>query len=411
MCSPFLLAATIIHHLNTYRDNQIVSEIVENLYVRMKWDPDQDVIHSSVIVSIKPLASLTDLYRCSSWTLLKRTIAYLFRFLLINRTLIWNTEPLSVSEFREAERYGIGIPSQIVPPAGSVLRAKVVNSKPITYISDAESLKPLTPLDSLCPLAKPMILAEPEIEDYQIAVKSSIVTEYEQSLECLMKFWQNREKHYLPNLRETYKCRNGGQIKHPKIGGIVLIKDEGPKIPAPETKPEQPIPGPRVALDNGPLTKKPDSPIPSRKMYDPGADEEIWIYPADQDEDEQKQSIIPGPALGVPERYCHSSSSVPEPKGRPIILGSASGVPGSSDQYRNKLSVVSTPSLDIIYSVPYSLGRKPQSVPMWISETFDSRDKSARSVGSHTSKLISDKSKELQNIIKTTGKFGTFLDP
>ena len=105
-----------------------------------------------------------------------------------------------------------------------------VNSRPLTYINDAEHFKPLTPLDFLCPLSQQMPLSMPTEEAYEGSNRDIMLNKYEQSLASLVQFWRHWEIHYLPNLRNMHKTLHNRKSEFPKVGDVVLIKDDGPRM-------------------------------------------------------------------------------------------------------------------------------------------------------------------------------------
>ncbi|RCN51769.1 hypothetical protein ANCCAN_02129 [Ancylostoma caninum] len=108
----------------------------------------------------------------------------------------------------------------------------IVNTRPLTYISDDSDHIPLRPIDFLRPSA---LLSGPNPDDppdeWQPIenTREALLVAWHKTSEALNTFWKRWTHEYLTSLREQYKRTHKTPRSHeeepPKLNDIVMIHD------------------------------------------------------------------------------------------------------------------------------------------------------------------------------------------
>uniref|UniRef100_A0A914KWV4 Integrase catalytic domain-containing protein n=2 Tax=Meloidogyne incognita group TaxID=654580 RepID=A0A914KWV4_MELIC len=111
---------------------------------------------------------------------------------------------------------------------------RIVNERPITFLSESEVLKPLRPIDLAFPLMKANemdIATEPFDKDdpnyfEQSNSRESLIDKYKNAVSAAEWFWKEWKKSYLLALREKHvNCAKKPQLR-PEKGDVVIIEDK-----------------------------------------------------------------------------------------------------------------------------------------------------------------------------------------
>nr|CAD2191417.1 unnamed protein product [Meloidogyne enterolobii] len=111
---------------------------------------------------------------------------------------------------------------------------RIVNERPITFLSESEVLKPLRPIDLAFPLMKANemdIATEPFEKDdpnyfEQSNSRESLIDKYKNAVSAAEWFWKEWKKSYLLALREKHvNCAKKPQLR-PEEGDVVIIEDK-----------------------------------------------------------------------------------------------------------------------------------------------------------------------------------------
>ncbi|KAL3085291.1 hypothetical protein niasHS_010360 [Heterodera schachtii] len=114
---------------------------------------------------------------------------------------------------------------------------KIINDRPLTYISEAEQTTILRPIDFISPYLDNEIQEiwsgedlDPKDPDFiaNPTSKQSLIAKFKVARQNADKFWEIWRKEYLTALREKQKSTRQGQ-RVPEIGEIVIIHDESPR--------------------------------------------------------------------------------------------------------------------------------------------------------------------------------------
>ena len=101
------------------------------------------------------------------------------------------------------------------------------NNRPLTYLEDDIQLLVLTP----CPMLNinPNVL--PEIDSHYLDDRD-LCKQARFLKKCKEATWRRWSQEYVRSLRERHKQRLGKQTTYPKIGEVVIIRDEDRKCNA-----------------------------------------------------------------------------------------------------------------------------------------------------------------------------------
>ena len=144
-----------------------------------------------------------------------------------------------ILEIKKSLRRSVGHKALLTLPQMRTVIVKIegiVNSCPLTYMSDSDIKRPLRPIDFLIPgkndcanleMANPTPDSDPEDPDYCTPNdRASALQLWKKQSNVLEKFWRDWRENYLLSLRER-KCELLSQrVVTPKIGEIVLIENE-----------------------------------------------------------------------------------------------------------------------------------------------------------------------------------------
>lgn len=111
---------------------------------------------------------------------------------------------------------------------------RIVNERPLSYVSESEVLAPLRPIDIILPGIRQKVNITPPAEDlddpeflYEKSSKESLMEQYKVSVNCADRFWREWRQSYLTSLREKHKsCQNQTTASFPQKGDVVLIGDK-----------------------------------------------------------------------------------------------------------------------------------------------------------------------------------------
>ncbi|KAL7077016.1 hypothetical protein ACQ4LE_003763 [Meloidogyne hapla] len=117
---------------------------------------------------------------------------------------------------------------------------RIINERPLTYISSAEIVEPLRPIDILDPSGdKPYQIqfSTNDIEelnkDEEFFIptpttknRDKLLSTYKKSIFKTHIFWKNWKESYLTALREKYETNRKNIGKLPKVGQVVLVNDD-----------------------------------------------------------------------------------------------------------------------------------------------------------------------------------------
>lgn len=110
----------------------------------------------------------------------------------------------------------------------------ILNDRPLTYISsDVDDLEPLTPAHLLygrriIPLPY-LSVEEDELDDPNFGSESAVMKRAKIQALILKHFWTRWKSEYLTTLREFHKT-TGNNIQQVKVGDVVLVHDDTPRV-------------------------------------------------------------------------------------------------------------------------------------------------------------------------------------
>lgn len=109
---------------------------------------------------------------------------------------------------------------------------RIVNERPLVYISESEVTQPLRPIDLLQPgISQEVDVIPPKIdlEDPEffsrMTNKETVIGNYKKALYGANRFWEEWRGSYLTSLKERHKnCEKEGE-KFPRVGDLVIVGD------------------------------------------------------------------------------------------------------------------------------------------------------------------------------------------
>lgn len=106
---------------------------------------------------------------------------------------------------------------------------RIVNERPLTYISETEPLRVLRPIDFLIPFAKEASYREIEAKEIEKSLnptEKELLIQNEKIRGIANQFWKLWQKGYLLALRDLQKYRGKNGQKFPEVGEVVLLQDD-----------------------------------------------------------------------------------------------------------------------------------------------------------------------------------------
>ncbi|KAL7079481.1 hypothetical protein ACQ4LE_000995 [Meloidogyne hapla] len=110
---------------------------------------------------------------------------------------------------------------------------RIVNERPMSYISDAENITPLRPINLAIPCLKsqnldinPREFDKDDSTYFENDNRELLIQKYSQALNISQKFWETWKNTYLLNLWEKYNnCRTEKSGKFPEINEVVIVEE------------------------------------------------------------------------------------------------------------------------------------------------------------------------------------------